>query len=89
MSGPNSIAAVAARMPAITHTIVDIRLMLMPDSRAASALAADARMASPYFVRFRKSVSAMTRTGITTTTVSSGPCITRPPIRHDPVKAVG
>ena len=56
LSGAKSIAAVAASAPAITQTIVDIFLMLMPERRAASALAADARIASPYFVRFRKSV---------------------------------
>ena len=66
-----------------------MRLMLIPERRAASALAADARMARPYFVRLRNSVNAMTRMGITTMTVSSGPWISRPPTRHDPVKAVG
>ena len=89
LSGPNSIAAVAASAPETTQTIVDIRLMLMPDSRAASAFAAEARIASPYFVRFMKSVSAITSTGMTTITVSSWPRTRTPPMSHEPEKAVG
>ena len=75
--------------PETTQTIVDIRLMLMPERRAASAFAADARIASPYLVRFMKSVSAMTSTGMTTITVSSCPRTNTPPISHEPENAVG
>jgi hypothetical protein len=82
-------AAVAARPPAITQTIVDIFLMLMPERRAASALAADARMANPYFVRFMKSVRTMTRIGITTIAVSSAPRTCTPPMSHEPSNAEG
>src|SRR3954462_6352678 len=57
LSGANRIAAIAASVPATVHTIVDICLMLMPDRRAASAFAADARIASPYLVRLRNNVN--------------------------------
>ena len=40
-------AARVASVPTIAHTIVDIRLMLM-EARRAGALAAGARIASPY-----------------------------------------
>ena len=72
LSGANRIAAIAARPPASDHTIVDIRLMLMPASRAASAFAAEARIAVPYLVRLEEQAEREHRdTGITTITVSS------------------
>ena len=79
-SGANSIAAIAASVPAITQTSVEICLMFTAASRAASALAAEPRIASPYFVRLRNHHSAMTRSGMTMSTVSSSLRTMTPPM---------
>ena len=47
VNGAARIVATALNAPASAHTAVDVRRTLMPASRAAGALAAAARMASP------------------------------------------
>ena len=74
LSGATSTAVMADNNPAMVHTAVDMALVLMADSRAASGFSAEARMAVPYLVRSKNSASAATRTG---TTISTKSCALR------------
>ena len=82
VSGAEMMAASVASAPASTHTSVDIRLMLMEARRAASGLAAEARMASPYRVRVRNSPRASVARGITTSTARCSLRTRTPPTSH-------
>ena len=74
VSGMVRIMPSAASNPAIVHTNVDIFLGLIDERRAASGFAADARIAIPYFVWFRKMVNTIASTGtIARTTRCSTP----------------
>src|SRR5437764_9426984 len=61
--GAVRMAVNADSAPAIPHASDDIRLAKMPDMRAASGLAAAARIARPYRDLMRKRASASTNTG--------------------------
>ena len=82
VSGAEMMAASVASVPTSTHTSVDIRLMLMEARRAASGLAAEARMASPYRVRDRNSPRASVASGITTSTARCSLRTRTPPTSH-------
>src|SRR5947209_1724850 len=80
--GAERMVATAARTPATTHTSVDIRRTLMPARRAASALAAEARTAMPYLVRFRNTAMAAVSSGMTTRMATCSPRTTTPKTFH-------
>src|SRR3954452_770249 len=87
--GAERIVAMAARTPAMTQTSDDIRRTLIPASRAASALAADARTAMPYFVRLKKTAMAAVSNGTTTRMARCSPRTTTPNTFHDAWIGVG
>src|SRR4051812_23141893 len=61
--GKVRIAVNADSAPAMAHASIDIRLAKMPDIRAASGLAAAARIPSPARLRLRKTAMASTTIG--------------------------
>ena len=87
--GAERIVPIVASIPASTHTSVDMRLTLMAARRAASGFAAAARTAIPYFVRLRKSASAMVSSGTTTRMSTCSPRTMTPPIVHVLLMGVG
>ena len=68
VSGIVRIMLNVASTPASVHTIVDIFFGLIPESRAASGLAAEARIARPCFVWLRKMVRKIATSGTKTRT---------------------
>jgi hypothetical protein len=89
VSGIVSIMLSAARRPATVHTIVDIFFGLIDESRAASGFAADARIAIPYFVWLRNTVSTIASSGTITRTNTCSLWIVSPSKSQVKSKAVG
>ena len=88
-SGRISTTLTAANAPATVQTMLDIRLGLMPASRAASALDAAARTAIPYRVLARNQVTRRVSTGMTTIASTWSPRTGTPSTSHDPEIGVG
>ena len=88
-SGATSTAVMADRNPAMVHTAVDMALVLMADSRAASGFSAEARMAVPYLVRSKNSARAAVSAGTTMSTSSCSLRIRVPKSSQRPSKGVG
>ena len=89
VSGIVRIMPRAASNPAIVHTSVDIFLGLIDERRAASGLAADARIAMPYFVWFKKMVNTIARSGTITSTSTCSLRMNKPWNSHVKENAVG
>ncbi len=78
-----------ARAPARVHTTVDMAFTLMPASRAASGLSADACTASPCRVRFRNQAREATTRGMTTRASTCSLRTITPPTSQVVSKGVG
>ncbi len=88
-SGLISTAVTVESAPAITHTTVETRLVEMPASSAPSGLAAAARMAMPYELRFRNSDRPTTIAGTKAITMRCSLCRKRLPMRTVTLNGVG
>src|SRR5439155_19314148 len=80
--GKIRIAVYADTPPAIAHAIVDICATGTDDSRAASAFAAEARIAIPYRLRRKNTVKPTTRTGVMKSIPTYAFVTSSPPIRN-------